>query len=196
MMLFPSITEILPKTGAAGIALWAAVSYLGTGPEVGARIAHFDHAPTCKAHHVQLVQAAAQAEMQALTPPSAETDMALNYAESIFGNELFTEFGKIGGWGGAWNDTMRQYRERQRQVQEEYVKAKAAIEANTRRKLANSDGFCGCVADAAIDESRNDLAMYAGSVGLISSSKIENFGAVMFQPENLAKCAGMAKEKA
>ena len=196
MMMFSSLSEFLPKAGTAGIALWAAISYLATGPEVAARVAHFDHAPTCKAHHVQLVQAAATAEMQALTPPSTETDIALDYSQAIFGNEMFVKLGEIGGWGGAWNNAMNQYREKQRLAREEYAKAKEAIEANTRRKLANSDGFCGCVADAAIDESRNDWALFAGSLGLFSTSKVENFGAAMFQPENLAKCAGMAKETA
>lgn len=191
MFTFPA--EILPKSAAFGGVLWASFSFFVLGPEVAARVAQVDHLPVCSANYTRLVRVAAEEELQSLPAPDAEAGMALDSVEILMDNPLMGELGKLGGFGDMISGSVRQAREQQRAAQEKYERAKAEIEANTRRKLGNSNGFCGCVADAAIDKSRTDWALFAGSLGVFSSSKVENFGEAMTNPENVGACMGTAK---
>lgn len=193
-MAFSLPTEVLPKALATGLVAYGVISFFLTGPEVAARVAEFDHGPACKAHYGELVQKAAEAEKQSLPQPSSETDMGIDYLGGLMNNEMVQALGQFGGFGGAMNNAMAQARAKQKALREEYERRVAEIDAATRRKLANSHGFCGCVADAAIDNSRQDWAIYAGSFGTLTPSKVENFGTAMTNPDNLAKCASSGKE--
>lgn len=189
-------TEVLPKALVSSVAVYGLFSWGVAGPEVGARVAEFDHGPACKAHYSELVQKAAEAEKQSLPQPSSETDMGIDYLGGLMNNEMVQALGQLGGFGGVMNNAMAQAQAKQRALREQYERRVAEIDAATRRKLANSHGFCGCVADAAIDESRQDWAIFTGSFGTITPSKVENFGTAMTNPDNLAKCAGSGKETA
>lgn len=194
--MFSSITDLLPKTLALGATAWGAACYFFVGPEVGARIAHFDHYPTCRAHYGELIKRAADKERQSLSPPSTEDDISIAYTRKLMENPLMRGLGDLGGWGSTMDQSLSMLEAKQRAAREEFDRAAAEIEASTRRKLANSDGFCGCVADAAIDNARNEWALYAATLGFISSSKVENFGAAMTQDANVSACTGAAREKA
>lgn len=191
--MFSMPTDVLPKSLAFGVMLWATASYFVIGPEVGARVAKFDHLQVCQSGHTELVKREAESEMQALAPPTTENDIALGYVGDLMNAPMMRELAEIGGWGGAMGNMTSQLREKQAAAKENYARGRAEIEARTRRKLADSEGFCGCVADAAIDKSRNDWALFAGSLGLFSNSKVENFGEAFTNPDNIKACAGTVK---
>lgn len=190
--------DILPKSLATSFVAWGAISYFFAGPEVAARVAQVDHLPVCQANYTQLVHKAAEAEKRDIPAPDAQADMGLSSAEVFLNSPFMRELSNVTGMGDMMNGPLRQARAQQRAAREAYERRVAEIEASTRRKLANSDGFCGCVADAAIDKSRSDWALFAGSLGLFSSSKVENFREAMTNHENVSACmgTGQAKENA
>jgi len=67
------------------------------------------------------------------------------------------------------------------------------LQAETATNLARSASVCGCLADAAISETRTEWAIFTGTVGLVRPSPITAFGRKMTDLHDAGRCSPAQK---
>lgn len=199
-MIFDAFpTSILPKAVLASALGYAGLSYFGTGPILASRIVRADHLAACEVNVKTLTAKAGERQIAAISRPSfdvgAETAMrqAQGMLNSPFMQQLRGMSGSAGGYfgvdlGGYASNALDAFEARKREAENAYqASVKAAREA-TESRLAASGTVCGCIADAAIAETRTEWAIYAGTLTIYTPVQITEFGSRMANPNAAATC--------
>lgn len=191
------LTDTLPKPVLAGAALWAGVSYFATGPEFAARIARADYMPACTANIHAAARQAGEQRARAVPMPGLDPmdEYAAAQVRRLQNNPLMDHLRAMSGGRGdlfgindAANAALERLEQARRQAKEAYESSLARIRQETATHLARAGDVCGCIADAAIAETRTEWAIYAGTLTLIEPRPIEAFDEKMAQVQGAGAC--------
>jgi len=195
-------TDSLPKSVVAGVALWAGVSYFVTGPEAGARVARADFLPVCEANFKHLAQTMGAQRLRALPEPSFDPmqDMAAEHVKRLRDNPFMMQMRQMsGGMGDLFgidqmaDAALEQMGAAKRQAQRAYREARARIERETAGTIAKAGDVCSCVVNAAIQETRTEWAIFAGSLTMIAPQPVKTFDQTMAQVHRAGGCDAAGK---
>lgn len=200
--MFSILTDTLPKPVLAGAVLWAGVSYFVTGPEAASRIVRADFRPVCEANFENMAMETGEARLRALPMPSVDPmeNYAVDTVRRLQNNPFMTQLRMMGGemadmfgLDGAANAALAKIEQARRTAKAAYGQARERIEAETVSMVAKAGDVCGCVADAAIAQTRTDWALYAGSMTLIAPAPVATFGQTMAQVYKAGGCDAAGK---
>lgn len=190
-------TDTLPKSVLAGGLLWAGVSYFGSGPELATRISRVDFVPACEANFKDMAMQAGEERQRSLTMPSLDPmqELAIAQAKRLADNPFMDQLRALGGGRGdifgigeTADAAVRQMQHAKRAAREAYERSLEAIRQQTATNLASAGDVCGCVADAAIADTRTEWAIYAGTLTLIEPAPVKAFGQRMAQMHRAGGC--------
>ena len=186
-MIFDSFpTGIVPKALLASALGYAALSYFGTGPILASRVVRADHMPACERSVRTLVAKAGEQALASVPPPRFDDagELALRQAENMLNSPLMNQLrGMSGGlaahlgldMGGYAASAIEIAREKKRQAEEAYQRAMKEAREHTAGGLAAAGSVCGCIAEAAIEDTRTEWALYAGTFTLHTPALIVGF---------------------
>jgi len=184
--MLKDIGEVVPAPAALAIIAWAGLSYFATGPEIAVRIARAEHLPVCEMSFRDRVAADAARDRDAVPPPMSDGAQvqALESLRRLQDSPMMRPLRDSGldslmGLGAQADILARQIEERRRQAEAARATAIARIEAAATTRMGRASDHCGCVADAAIAETRTEWALYAGSLGFIRQNPIRAFDGLM-----------------
>jgi len=194
--MLKDFADIAPKAVLAAALLWGGSHYLLIGPDVAARIARADYLPACEQNYQAMVARAADARTRAVLQPQThiEQDMAAAQLDALRSSPFMQQLGVFGGSGdilglGQMSDmAMSQLHAQKQMARDAYDATVAKIKAQTATDLAQSGTICGCVADAAIEESRTEWAIFSGTLGLIRPAPVRDFDDQMMQVFEAGSC--------
>tara|TARA_R110002072_G_scaffold148598_1_gene296095 strand:+ start:6153 stop:6734 length:582 start_codon:yes stop_codon:yes gene_type:complete len=184
------LSEIAPAGAISAIALWAGLSYFVTGPEVATRIANADYVEACEVGLEDGLTASSQAQIDATREVSElerQAQAAQNHVNGLrrqYGGH-FDAFDRLSG--GALSRTIRDAQRAAEAAARARDRARQALEARRDAAIASAPDQCTCQVTAALNDSRNDWAFYAGSFGIIEQSGVTEFVSLM--RSNARMCA-------
>lgn len=186
--MFGPFTDVMPRAFIAGATLWAGTSYFIAGPGIAARVALFDHMPVCERNHVTLAQAAREQRQRELEAQASDPskDLAADLLREFGGTEFMRQLDMLGGglMGRTIDKTIDHYERGKRAAND----AVEELERRTASDLANGGSVCGCIADAAISETRTEWAIHVGTLSLMRPAPVANFGQRMTQIQASGRC--------
>lgn len=197
-------TEILPKAFVAAGVMWGAANYFVVGPVLAARIVRADHVPACEANFREMAAKAGEKRAKTLTLPSLDPaqEFAADQARRVLDSPAMEQLRILSGgmaeqfgvdFDGAARIALQRIEAGKRAAQKTYDDALAAIKAETASNLANAGSVCGCVGDAAIEESRTEWAIFSGTLSLVRLAPLDRFDEKMAQVQGAGMCkAGKA----
>ena len=89
--------------------------------------------------------------------------------------------------GGALSRAMRQAEEAERRAREARNRARRVLEQRRDAAIDSAPDQCACQVTAALNDSRSDWAIYAGTFGIVKQDGVKNFPALM--RSNARMCA-------
>lgn len=194
--MLDKLSEIAPKAlVVSGLAL-GVLSYTVTGPELASRIVRADHLPKCEAGYSEEVKRLAEAEIQKLVlpVPDARKEAAvrqLRELQSIPFLKFMERHPMAGVYTGQVDTAMEQYEREKQKAVELYKESVARIRSATATHLGRAGNFCGCLGDAAIEETRTEWAIFAGTFGLIRPAKIADVDVLLARQRAKGLCASI-----
>ena len=196
--MFKEISELVPASVALSAVLWGGVSYFATGPEIASRIALADHVPACETGYEDAVSREADRQRASLPVPAVDPlqEGAMQEFRRFQGGPLGRSMREnpleqLFGFGRAFDLVDRQFREQSVRAEEAYRRAIDSIDAEMATRLGAAGDHCGCLADAAIADTRTEWALYAGSLGLLRQDRIRDFDAVMARTSAGGDCSAV-----
>ncbi len=192
---------ILPKSLIAGAVIFGGVHYFAIAPVIASRVVAVDHLPTCTADIKSTAIAAAKRRAEELPSPKSDPgrDIAAKQLRRLMDNPLMRELNDMGGLGdvlglGETTDLLLGDYERGRQAaQEAYQSSVERLKSETATNLAQAGSVCGCLADAAISDTRTQWAIFTGTFGLIRPAPLVDFGRRMSELYGAGRCAIVQK---
>jgi hypothetical protein len=195
-------TDVLPKHVLAALLLWGIAHYFLIGPELAARVVRADYQPICESDFKKIALAAGDDRVRALELPGLDPakEMALEQLRAFQTNPMMRqlrqmsgELGDVFGVDAAANAAIRQYEKAKARAERLYEEQLARLTTESASRLGEAGSVCGCVADATIDETRRDWAVFSGTLGLIRTMPLEAFDQRMAQVMRAGACgAGKA----
>jgi hypothetical protein len=196
------LRDVAPRALLAGAALWGAANYLFVGPVIGARIVNFDHVPVCERNHKAMALAAAKDRAADLPSPSGDPvkEMAADLLKKTMDTPLMQslesmsgELGDMFPIGKLVDISVAQQEQTAKAAKETYDRSVERLKRETATSLANSGTICGCVADAAIDATRTEWAIWTGTLTLFKPAPLQNFDQHMAEAYTSGRCTGLVK---
>lgn len=196
------LRDVAPRALLAGAALWGGANYLFVGPVIGARIVNFDHVPVCERNHKAMALAAAKDRAADLPSPSGDPvkEMAARQLREMMNNPFMRGLESMGGeLGGMFpigkmaDIAIVQQEQAAKAAKEAYDRSVERLKRETATSLANSGTVCGCVADAAIDATRTEWAIWTGTLTLFKPAPLQDFDQRMAEAYASGRCTGLAK---
>jgi len=180
--MFNQLSEIAPAGALIAAATWGSLSYFVTGPEVATRMAIADHVPVCEATLGKSFTSSSQMAIegtQQLTELERQAQAAQGYVNSMRGQygDLWDAYDALSG--GALSRALREAENAARAARQARDRARQAIEAKRDAAVASAPDQCSCQVTAALNDSRNDWALYVGTFGMIEQSGVSEFPALM-----------------
>lgn len=176
--------DILPKAAVPAVMATSLFAYFVAGPEIGSRIARADYLPACQGEVAAMIAAGAGERSSTLDAPAADDGKAdaADQLRALLASPVYETMrqnpitrpvvealkAKLRGFEGA-RDAARKAKEA----------ARRQVDAWTATNLARTGSVCGCMADRAIAEARTDWAIFAGTLGLVRTARIGEFGETM-----------------
>lgn len=189
-MLVNQLTEIAPAGALAAAVAWGAISYAITGPEIANRIANADYFQGCQQSLSTSFSenfSAPIAEMQQVTElelQAQEMRRQVNTLRSQYGAQ-WDAFDRL--MGGALSRAVRQAEVAERSARDARERAVHALEQRRDTAIDSAPDQCSCQITAALDESRTDWALYAGTFGVVEQDGVSGFPSLM--RSNARMCA-------
>lgn len=185
--------DILPKAAVPAVAATALFAYYAAGPEIGARVAEVDFRPACEREVGASVVAERNRQAAASPAPDdgdeGDDDMAALRAllasplyQAMRGNPLTQTM------VGVAEAKLRRIEQARAAAHEAAKTARRQLDEWTTGSLARTGTVCGCLAVRAIAETRMDWALFAGTLGLVRSARIERFGETMRESDPEGTC--------
>lgn len=200
--MLKDLSDIAPKAVAAGALLWAGANYLLIGPEVATRVARADHIPACEADIKTLIAKAGETRLSEVPLPVFDParEMAMEQLQAFQNNPMMNQLramsGQLGGafnMDGAANSAMRQYRQAKQAAKDAYQRTLEKVKQETATELGKAGDVCGCLADAAISDTRTEWAIFSGTLGLIKPAPLKAIDAKMADAHRAGACTGVMK---
>lgn len=198
--MLSTFTDIAPKAAVAALLVWGGSNYLIIGPEIASRVARADHMPICEAGFRESIAKAGAERMSSLPVPVPDPsrEMAVAQLNRLQNNPFMNQLrgggmGDLFGIGDMTGLAIRQYEEGKDAAREAYERSIARIKEETTTSLAASGTICGCIADAAIADTRTEWAIFSSTLGLIRPAPLKSFDEKMGQIARTGACdAGKA----
>jgi len=194
-----NLSDIAPKAAIAAALLWGGASYLFIGPEVASRVARTDSLPVCEANFRDAATRMGKQLLSSLPEPALDAgkEMAVTQMRQFRSDPLMGELNRMGlggliGIDRAMNMVDAQYEQQKQAAVETYNRAADRIKQQTATALGAAGSVCGCLADAAIADTRTEWAIFAGTLGFIRPAPIKSFDARMAQLQQAGRCTGKA----
>ena len=181
-MLFNQLVEIAPAGAVVAAVAWGGLSYTITGPELAYRTANADYIEDCKENLATNIAATFDKHIAAASSPTKTEQQSAAAAPMI--NQMFGQYGDQMAFldmltGGAYSQTMQITQDAARQAREAREQAAAAIKRQRDTAIATAPDQCSCQIAAALNETRSDWAIYAGTFGLLKNDGVTNFASAM-----------------
>lgn len=194
-------TDTLPKPMLAGAFIWAGTHYFVLGPAMGERIVRADYVPACTANVQALAEQAREQRLASLPLPQVDhqAESALRFTETMLS-------GPLGQWAigasqgmdqlfgldvpGSVSQARHQYEAAKRAAAEAYEAARERVKAASAQQIASAGDLCGCIAQAAIEQTRTDWALFTGTLALYTPAPVESFGITMGAVARAGTCEG------
>lgn len=193
--MLSTFTDIAPKAAVAALLVWGGSNYLVIGPEIASRVARADHMPVCEAGFRETIAKAGQERISSLPAPAVDPsrEMAAAQLNRLQNNPFMSQLrgggmGDLFGIGDMTNLAIRQYEEGKEAAREAYERSIERIKQETATNLAASGEVCGCIADAAIAETRTEWAIFSGTLSLIRPASLKSFDEKMGQIARAGAC--------
>lgn len=195
--MIPSIfSDIAPKALLASLTVWAGANYVVIGPEVASRVARADFVPVCEGNFKTIIAAAGEERASQVRMPQLDPmqELALRKARELYNSETMDKLRIItGGKDVLGIDegarlALQQIEDAKRAAKAAYEATQARIKAETATTLGKAGDMCGCVADAAIADTRTDWAIYSGTLTFITPAAVKAFDQRMGQAFNAGAC--------
>lgn len=196
------LRDVAPRALVAGAALWGAANYLFIGPGIGARIVNVDHLPVCERNHEAMVLAAAEDRVADLPSPSGDPvkEMATDFLRQTMDSPLMKGLevmaGELNGIfpiGEMTDMAIAKEEQAAKAAKEAHDRSLERLKRETATSLANTGTVCGCVADAAIDVTRTEWAIWTGTLTLFKPAPLQNFDQRMAEAYASGRCTGIAR---
>lgn len=194
-----NLSDIAPKAVIAAAFLWAGASYLFIGPEVASRVVRADFIPLCEANFRSAAAKAGEQLLSSLQKPALDAgkEIAVSQMRQFRSDPLMGELNRMGlggllGIDRAMNMVETQYDQQKQAALETYNRAVDRIKQETATRLGAAGSVCGCLADAAVADTRTEWAVFAGTLGFIRPAPVRSFDARMAQMQQTGRCAGKA----
>jgi hypothetical protein len=194
------LRDVAPRALLAGAALWGGANYLFVGPGIGARIVNVDHLPVCERNHEAMILAAAKDRAADLPSPSGDpvkemaTDLLRQTMDSPLMKSMEVMSGELNGIfpiGKLTDIAIAKEEQAAKAAKEAYDRSVERLKRETATSLANSGTVCGCVADAAIEATRTEWAIWTGTLTLVRPAPIQNFDQRMGEAHASGRCNGV-----
>lgn len=189
-MLTNQLTEIAPAGALLAAVAWGAISYAVTGPELASRIAQADYFEGCQ----QSLSAsfsenfnAPIAETQELTDLERRAQETRRYVGTLrnqYGAQ-WEVFDRLSG--GQLSRASQMADEAERRARDARNRARRALEQRRDAAIDSAPNQCACQVTAALNDSRTDWAIFAGTFGVIEQDGVASFPALM--RSNARMCA-------
>ncbi|TAA53901.1 hypothetical protein [Shinella sp. JR1-6] len=195
--MIPSIfSDIAPKALLASLTVWAGANYVVIGPEVASRVARADYLPICEGNFKAMVAAAGEERASQVRMPKLDAmqEFAIGQARELYNSEWMDNLRAMSGGKDLFGFdkgarlALRQIEDAKRAAKAAYETAQARIKAETATTLGKAGDMCGCVADAAIADTRTDWAIYSGTLTFITPAGVKAFDQRMGQAFNAGAC--------
>lgn len=176
------LSEIAPAGALVAAAAWGGLSYFISGPELANRVARVEHLSTCEQ---QVTDATTRATQGAIDQTKQVSDIERQAQQARqYVDSMRSQFGEAWGaynqlTGGALSQAVQQAEALERQAQQARAQARRLLEAQRDAALETTSDQCSCQVTAALNDSRNDWAMFAGSFGLIEQDGVTEFASLM-----------------
>ena len=176
--MLKDFTEILPRSAALGLALWGATAYFALGPTIATRVAEVDHFPACRTYMTENIERIRREQLALANSRGGDPmqDLALSQAKALFANPMMQALGQLSGSGDMASAAIAQTEAKLASARKARDQAITEINARADTHMARRAGLCGCIADRTYSKSRNEFALYAGTLGFIKLPAVENFG--------------------
>lgn len=181
-MLVNQLTEIAPAGALAAAIGWGAISYAFGGPELADRIGHTDYFDGCQqtlSTSLSESFSAPIAEMQEVSELELQAQVMrreVNALRSQYGAQ-WDAFDRL--MGGALSRAVRQAEEAERRARDARERAVQVLEQRRNAAIDSAPDQCSCQITAALNESRTDWALYAGTFGLVELDGVSGFPSLM-----------------
>lgn len=197
--MLKEFSDIAPKAAVAAMLVWAGANYILIGPEVAMRVARADHVPACERDVSALIAKAGSERAQSLPLPlfDPSQEFALEQLDAFRNNPMMKQLRILGGgidplgMDGIANSAARQYHDAKQAAKEAYERGLARIKEETATELGKAGSVCGCLADAAISDTRMEWAIFSGTLGLIRPAPLKSFDARMADAHRAGSCAAV-----
>ena len=201
--MLKEFSDIAPKALLAGIAVWGIINYAVIGPEVAARVVKADLIPACETNIKALIAKASEAKLNAVKKPAlnANDEFAMRRLDALRSNPLMNQLRTMGGGrsglggifdlNGMADAASEQYHAARQAATDAYRNALEAVKRETATELGKAGDLCGCLADAAISDTRTDWAIFSGTLGLVKPAPLKTFDAKMADKHRAGACTSM-----
>lgn len=190
------LSDIAPRAALAAAAAWGVMHYFVIGPETAERIVRADFVPVCEANFRDRTIKAAQQRIATLPKPALDpvNEAATDQLRSLRNAPWMGDLNRMGLGGLLGIDTAMdmagaQIEAKRRVAEDAYRRVVDQIEAATATELGKAGSVCGCVADAAIADTRARWAVFSGTLGLIRPAPLRAFDEKMMQVQASGVCA-------
>lgn len=185
--------DILPRAAVPAVMGTALFAYCFAGPEIGSRVAGADFLPTCQQDVAAFVAISAReqrAELEAAPaddgPAQAATALKVLLASPAY--EMMRRNLITQPMVEVLEAKMHAYERGKATAKAAAEAARRQVDERTATRLARTGSVCGCMADRAIAETRTDWALFAGTLGLVRSTRITEFGETMRRSDPDGAC--------
>ena len=197
--MLKEFSDIAPKAAVAAALMWAGANYALIGPEVAMRVARADHVPVCERDVAALIAKAGSERAKSLPLPSfdPQRELAMEQLDAFRNNPMMNQLRAMGGGVDLFgmdrlaSGAARQYHDAKQAAQDAYARGLARIKEETATELGKAGSVCGCLADAAIANTRMEWALFSGSLGLVRPAPLKNFEARMADAHRAGACASV-----
>ena len=176
------LLEVAPAGAVIGAMLWGGLSYQVNGPQLANRVANADYIQDCKENLATNIAATFDKHIAAANSPTKTEQQSAAAAPMI--NQMFGQYGDQMAFldmltGGAYSQTMQITQDAARQAREAREQAAAAIKRQRDTAIATAPDQCSCQVAAALNETRTDWAILAGTLGFLEKDGVTNFASAM-----------------
>ena len=195
--MIPSIfSDIAPKALLASLTVWAGANYVVIGPEVAVRVARADYLPICEGNFKAMVAAAGEERASQVRMPKLDAmqEFAIGQARELYNSEWMDQLRIMSGGKDSFGIdkgarlVLQEIEDSKRAAKAAYEAAQERIRQETATTLGKAGDMCGCVADAAIADTRTDWAIYSGTLTFITPAAVKTFDQRMGQAFNAGAC--------
>lgn len=195
-MIGTIFSDTLPKALVASFAVWAGVNYVLIGPEVASRVARADFVPICEGNFKAMIAAAGEERAKQVRMPQLDAmqELALRKARQLHNSEWMDQLRAMSGGRDMFGIdegariVLDQIEDSKRAAKQAYEAAQERIRQETATTLGKAGDVCGCIADAAIADTRTDWAIYSGTLSMIKPAAVKGFDQRMGQAFNAGAC--------